>query len=51
LPPGKRIGRNELWTGSPARLKRVLDEEERARFAATAAHYVDLAQRHRVSAT
>ena len=49
LPPGKRIGRNELWTGTPARLKRVLDEAERAEFAATAAHYVELAMRHRAS--
>jgi carbonic anhydrase/acetyltransferase-like protein (isoleucine patch superfamily) len=50
LSPGKRIGRNELWMGAPARLKRVLSEEERAEFAATATHYVDLAQRHRASA-
>jgi carbonic anhydrase/acetyltransferase-like protein (isoleucine patch superfamily) len=49
LTPGKRIGRNELWTGSPARLKRVLDEEGRAQFAAIAVHYVELAQRHRAS--
>ena len=46
LPPGKRVGRNELWTGSPARFKRVIDVEERARFEAVAAHYVDLAARH-----
>jgi carbonic anhydrase/acetyltransferase-like protein (isoleucine patch superfamily) len=46
LPPGKRIGRNELWTGTPARFKRVIDAEEQARFAATATHYVDLAARH-----
>ena len=30
LAPGKRIGRNELWMGSPARFARVLGEEERA---------------------
>jgi gamma-carbonic anhydrase len=46
LPPGKRIGRDELWTGSPARFKRVIDAEERARFAAIATHYVELAMRH-----
>ena len=40
LTPGKRIGRNELWTGTPARLARVLGEEERARFAMTAPAYV-----------
>ena len=40
LTPGKRIGRNELWTGTPARLARVLGEDERARFAMTAPAYV-----------
>ena len=47
LTPGKRIGRNELWQGSPARLARVLSAEERARFDATAPHYVALAARFR----
>jgi carbonic anhydrase/acetyltransferase-like protein (isoleucine patch superfamily) len=50
LPPGKRVGRNELWVGSPARLMRVLGEEERRDFAATSAHYVELAARHRQDA-
>jgi carbonic anhydrase/acetyltransferase-like protein (isoleucine patch superfamily) len=36
--------------GSPARFQRVLDDEERAGFAATTGHYVDLARRHRASA-
>jgi gamma-carbonic anhydrase len=40
LTPGKRIGPNELWMGSPAKLARVLSEEERMRFAMTAAAYV-----------
>jgi carbonic anhydrase/acetyltransferase-like protein (isoleucine patch superfamily) len=49
LPPGKRIGRFELWQGSPAKLVRVLGEEERARkFAGTAPHYAELAARFRV---
>src|SRR3712207_9201810 len=30
LPPGKRIGRLELWIGNPAKLVRVLTEEQRA---------------------
>ncbi len=47
LAPGKRIGAGELWRGSPARLVRVLDAGERARFAATAAHYVELAKQFR----
>ena len=40
LTPGKRIGRNELWTGTPAKLMRVLSDEEVARFAMTAPAYV-----------
>jgi carbonic anhydrase/acetyltransferase-like protein (isoleucine patch superfamily) len=40
LTPGKRIGANELWTGTPAKLARVLSEDERARFAMTAPAYV-----------
>lgn len=47
LTPNKVIGRNELWQGSPARLARVMTDEERARFDQTAAHYVTLAQRFR----
>lgn len=47
LTPGKRIGRNELWQGSPARLARVMDAEERAKFDLTAVHYVELARRFR----
>jgi carbonic anhydrase/acetyltransferase-like protein (isoleucine patch superfamily) len=49
LTPGKRIGPNELWTGSPAKLVRVMDAEERARFDRTAPAYVALSRRHRAS--
>jgi len=49
LTPGKVIGPNELWTGAPARLARVMTAEERARFDRTAVHYVELARRHRAS--
>ena len=50
LPPGKRIGRLELWLGNPAKRVRVLAAEERAeRFDRTAPHYVELAGRHRAS--
>ena len=48
LTPGKRIGRNELWAGSPARLKRVMSAEERAGWDGGAEHYIELAQRFRV---
>ncbi|MCB8876721.1 gamma carbonic anhydrase family protein [Acidisoma silvae] len=47
LTPSKTMGPNELWAGSPARLVRVLGEDERMRFIAIGAHYVDLAGRHR----
>ena len=49
LAPGKRIGRNEMWRGSPARLVRVMPAEERQRFAAVAPHYVELAARMRAA--
>ena len=45
LTPNKIIGRNEMWQGSPARLTRVMSDEERAKFDRTAEHYVELAQR------
>lgn len=47
LTPGKVIGRYELWTGAPARLKRVMDEEERRGFDRNAAEYRKLAGRYR----
>jgi len=49
LPPGKRIGPNELWMGSPAKLVRVMEPDERAKFDRTAPNYVALAKRHRAS--
>ena len=47
LPPNKRIGRDELWSGTPARLVRVMSPEERARFDKTAASYVERAAQFR----
>jgi carbonic anhydrase/acetyltransferase-like protein (isoleucine patch superfamily) len=47
LTPGKRIGRNEMWAGTPAKLMRVLSDEERARFAINAPAYVLNAARFR----
>lgn len=49
LPPGKRIGKGELWTGRPARLTRPLSAEEIARNRAGAAGYVELAKAHRAA--
>jgi carbonic anhydrase/acetyltransferase-like protein (isoleucine patch superfamily) len=47
LAPGKRIGRQELFTGSPARLVRVMSDAERAAWDQTAPHYVGLSNRYR----
>jgi carbonic anhydrase/acetyltransferase-like protein (isoleucine patch superfamily) len=47
LTPGKIIGPNEMWTGSPAKLRRVMDEEERKRFDRNALVYLELARRFR----
>jgi carbonic anhydrase/acetyltransferase-like protein (isoleucine patch superfamily) len=47
LPPGKRIGPNELWVGAPAKLHRVMTDEERTGWDQTAIHYAELAQRYR----
>ncbi|WP_431284112.1 gamma carbonic anhydrase family protein [Humitalea sp. 24SJ18S-53] len=46
LPPGKRIGADELWVGNPAQKVRVLDDAGRARFARNAPNYAKLAQRY-----
>lgn len=48
LTPGKVIGKRELWTGSPAKLRRVMDEEERRGFDRNAEVYRKLAARYRV---
>jgi gamma-carbonic anhydrase len=45
LTAGRRVGAGELWTGAPAKLRRVLTEEERAEFLSTAPHYVRNAAR------
>jgi gamma-carbonic anhydrase len=47
LTPGKVIGPNEMWTGSPARLRRVMDEDERKRFDRNALVYLELARKFR----
>jgi carbonic anhydrase/acetyltransferase-like protein (isoleucine patch superfamily) len=47
LTPGKVIGPNELWTGAPAKLRRVMDEDERKHFGRNATVYRDLARQFR----
>jgi len=49
LPPGKAIPAGELWTGRPARLARLLREEEKAGMAEQCAHYLEMAEDHRLS--
>jgi carbonic anhydrase/acetyltransferase-like protein (isoleucine patch superfamily) len=47
LTERKRIGRNELWVGAPAKLRRVLTDAERAEFDEGARHYARNAARFR----
>lgn len=47
LTPGKIIGKRELWTGSPAKLRRVMEAEERRGFDRNAVVYRSLAARYR----
>ncbi|WP_448585089.1 gamma carbonic anhydrase family protein [Thermaurantiacus sp.] len=49
LSPGKCIGPRELWAGRPAKLVRLLSDEEVARNRAGALGYVELARAHRGS--
>lgn len=44
LTPGKRIGRNQLWAGQPARYVRDLTDEELVYHAEAVSHYSDLAR-------
>ena len=48
LTPNKHVGRNELWAGRPARLVRVMDPEERARFDQISANYVERSAQFRL---
>ncbi|MDI4237127.1 gamma carbonic anhydrase family protein [Bradyrhizobium sp. Arg237L] len=47
LTTGRKIGPGELWTGTPAKLQRVLTEQEREEFVTNASHYVGNAARFR----
>ena len=49
LSPGKRIGPRELWLGRPARMVRLLSDEDVARNARGCAGYVELAKLHQES--
>ncbi len=47
VTPGKKVKRDELWTGTPAAFKRELTKEERAYMAESAARYVALGREYR----
>ena len=47
LSPGKRIGRRELWMGTPAKFARLLTDEQVAHNDRGTAHYVELAARYK----
>jgi carbonic anhydrase/acetyltransferase-like protein (isoleucine patch superfamily) len=47
LTPGKVIRRNELWAGVPAKLLRVMTDEERRRYDRNSESYRQLAARFR----
>lgn len=49
VPPGKVLKSGYIYTGSPARQARELNDRERAYFSYSAAYYVELAQRHRAA--
>ena len=51
LAGGKIIGPNELWLGAPARLKRVMTDDDRKNFDFIAPHYARLGQRYRAGMT
>jgi carbonic anhydrase/acetyltransferase-like protein (isoleucine patch superfamily) len=50
VTPGTDIPPGSMVMGSPARVKRTLTDEERARIASSAAHYVELARTYRDAA-
>jgi carbonic anhydrase/acetyltransferase-like protein (isoleucine patch superfamily) len=49
VPPGKTLRSGYLYTGSPAREARALNDRERAYLAYSADYYVALARRHRAA--
>ncbi len=47
VPPGKTLASGYLYTGSPARQARPLNDREKAYFRYAAEYYAELARRHR----
>ncbi len=50
VTPGTDIPPGSMVMGSPARVKRTLTDDERARIASSAEHYVELARTYRAAA-
>jgi carbonic anhydrase/acetyltransferase-like protein (isoleucine patch superfamily) len=50
LPPGKKIPPGSMVMGAPGKVVRSLSEQEINHIVLSAAHYVELAQRHMVNA-
>lgn len=51
IPPGMHVPAGSLVMGSPGRIKKKLSDEERAKLAMSAAHYVEMAKRHNADAS
>lgn len=49
IPPGKRIPSGSVVMGAPGKVKRTLTEAQIQHHYASAHHYVELAERHRIS--
>ena len=49
VTPGKRVAAGELWAGRPAKVTRMLTEQEGAEILASAARYVGLAAEYRLA--
>ena len=49
LSPRKIVGSGELWAGNPARLLRVLTDQDREAMATSAARYVALTDRYKAA--
>lgn len=49
LTPGKAIGEGELWVGRPAKLERMLGEDERRFNRLGVMHYVENARAHKAA--
>ena len=49
VSPGKRVLANQLWAGVPARFSREVRPQEHQFIEINAAHYVELAEKHRAA--